>query len=112
MPIEYALITQFCTFTFLYFADARSVVRGWSPHWYSTYRFVLTFVVGASIVISLIGRGHIADKIGKLPGPADRIKALRDSQIESLEREEREKRARIVAKDEGEDEDDEEEDGE
>ena len=109
MPIEYALITQFCTFTFLYFADARAVVRGWAPHWYSTYRFVLTFVVGASIVISLIGRGQIADKIGKLPGPADRIKALRDSQMESLEREEREKRARIVAQDEGGDEDEEEE---
>ena len=68
---------------------------------------MLTFVVGASIVISLIGRGQIADKIGKLPGPADRIKALRDSQMESLEREEQEKRARIVAKDEGEDDEDE-----
>jgi len=112
MPVEYALIAQFCTFTFLYFADARSVVRGWAPHWYSTYRFVLTFVVGASIVISLIGRGQIADKIGRLPGPADRIKALRDSQMESLEAEEREKRAIILAKDEGEDEDEEEEEEE
>ena len=109
MPVEYALITQFCTFTFLYFTDARSVVRGWAPHWYSTYRFVLTFVVGASIVISLIGRGQIADKIGRLPGPADRIKALRDSQMESLEREEREKRARIVAEEEGADEDEDDE---
>ena len=62
MPIEYALISQFCAFTFLYFADARAVVRGWAPHWYSTYRFVLTFVVGASIVASLVGRGQIAGK--------------------------------------------------
>lgn len=99
-PIEYALISQFLTFTFLYYADAQAVVKGWAPHWYTTYRFVLTFVVGVSIVISLIGRGRIADKIGRLPGPGDRIKALRDSQLESLEYEEREIRARRVAEEE------------
>lgn len=109
LPVEYALITQFLTFNFLYFADARATVRGWVPQWYSTYRFVLTFVVGASIVASLIGRGQIADKVGRMPGPADRLKALRDSQVESLEMEERERRAKTVAKDEGEDDDDEEE---
>lgn len=101
-PIEYALISQFLTFTFLYYADAQAVVKGWAPHWYSTYRFVLTFVVGASIVISLIGRGQIADKIARLPGPADRMRALRESQLESLEYEEREKRARRVAEEEAE----------
>ncbi|KAL9594918.1 MAG: hypothetical protein Q9179_005188 [Wetmoreana sp. 5 TL-2023] len=100
LPVEYALIAQFSAFTFLYFADARAVVRGWAPSWYSTYRFVLTFVVGASLVISLIGRGQIADKISRLPGPADRLKALRESQLEELEQEERERRARIVAEDE------------
>ncbi|KAL2056800.1 hypothetical protein ABVK25_003195 [Lepraria finkii] len=103
LPVEYALIAQFTAFTFLYFADSRAVVRGWAPHWYSTYRFVLTFVVGASIVASLIGRGQIADQINRLPSPADRVKALRDSQLEAMEAEEREKRANIVAKDEGED---------
>jgi len=100
LPVEYALIAQFLAFNFLYFADARATVRGWAPPWYSTYRFVLTFVVGASIVISLVGRGQIADKIGRLPGPADRLKALRDSQLENLEKEEKERRAKLIAKDE------------
>ena len=59
--------------------------------------------MGASIVVSLIGRGQIAHEIGRLPGPADRVKALRDTQMESLEKEERERRAQIVAKDEEED---------
>ena len=86
----------------MYFADARAVVRGWAPHWYSTYRFVLTFVVGASIVASLIGRGQIADQINRLPGPADRVKRLRDLQYSALEEEEREKRARKIAEDEAE----------
>ena len=100
-PIEYALIAQFSAFVWLYFADARAVVRGWAPHWYSTYRFVLTFVVGASIVASLIGRGQIADKINRLPSPADRIQKLRDIQLEAMETEERMKREMIVARDEG-----------
>lgn len=108
-PIEYALISQFLAFTFLYYADAQAVVMGRAPHWYSTYRFVLTFVVGASIVISLIGRGQIADKISRLPGPADRMKALQDSQMESLENEERERIARMVADDEDKEEEEEEE---
>ena len=78
MPIEYALISQFAGFTALYFADTRATVRGWAPPWYATYRFVLTFIVGASIVISLIGRGEIAFKGGKLPSPSDGMRSLRE----------------------------------
>ncbi|MCJ1294225.1 hypothetical protein MMC34_005782 [Xylographa carneopallida] len=103
LPVEYALIAQFLAFNYLYFADARATRRGWAPHWYTTYRFALTFIVGASIVISLIGRGQIADKINRLPGPADRIKALRDSQMASLEAEEKERRAKLVSQEEDED---------
>jgi hypothetical protein len=95
MPLEYALISQFVAFTLLYFVDARAAVRGWAPPWYGTYRFVLTFIVGASIVISLVGRGQIQEN--KLPGPADRMQRLRDSQRESLEEEQREKLKNSVA---------------
>ncbi|KAI4251117.1 MAG: hypothetical protein LQ352_005050 [Teloschistes flavicans] len=109
LPVEYALIAQFSAFTWLYFADARAVVRGWAPSWYSTYRFVLTFIVGASIVVSLIGRGQIVDKIHRLPSPADRIKAIRDSQAEQLAEEERARQSRIVADDEKEEEEEEDE---
>ena len=83
------------------------MVNGWAPHWYSTYRFVLTFIVGASIVASLIGRGQIADQINRLPSPADRVKKLRDLQYEAAEEEERAMRARLIAEGEG----DEDEDG-
>ena len=68
---------------------------------------MLTFIVGASIVASLIGRGQIWDQINKLPSPADRVKALRDMQLDAMEAEEREKRARIAEEEEeGEDEED------
>lgn len=113
-PIESALISQFLAFTFLYYYDAKAVVKGWAPSWYTTYRFVLTFIVGASIVASLIGRGEIADKINKLPGPADRVRALRESQMQSLAEEEKARRERLAAEEEegGDDEEDEEEEEE
>lgn len=117
MPIEFALITQFCAFTFLYFNDASAVVKGAAPHWYATYRWVLTFFVGVAIVVSLVGRGQIAAKLNRLPGPADRVKAIKDYQYEAFEEEERYKQRMAVEKsesgeDEEEEEDDEEEDDE
>ena len=111
MPVEYALISQFLSFTMLYYADANAVTKGWAPHWYTTYRFVLTFIVGASIVISLVGRGQIADKLNRMPGPANRINALRSVQAEALAEEERIRRQK-AAEEEDEDEEEEDEDDE
>lgn len=54
-------------------------------------------------MISLIGRGQIAVPEGRLPGPAEKMKALRDSQWENLEREEKERRRAIIEADETED---------
>jgi hypothetical protein len=51
-------------------------------------------------VFSLIGRGQVADLVTKPPGPADRMRALRESQMDQLEREETERRTRIVEEDE------------
>ena len=101
LSAEVGLIAQFLAFTFLYYTDARASVRGWAPSWYSTYRFVLTFVVGASIVASLIGRGQIADLITKPTGPAQRMRELRKTQAQDLERLEQEAIAK-GAEDEGE----------
>lgn len=108
MPVEYALITQFLAFNFLYFADARATVRGWFPPWYSTYRFVLTFFVGASIVVSLVGRGQIAKKDHTLKSPVDYIKQDRDAQWEALEREEKERRQKLAEEEAAEEDGDEE----
>ncbi|RDW64897.1 hypothetical protein BP6252_10548 [Coleophoma cylindrospora] len=97
MPVEYALITQFATFSFLYFADARATAKGWFPGWYTTYRFVLTFFVGASIVISLVGRGQIINEgKSRLKNPVEYLKGDRDSQWEALALEEKERTARIT----------------
>lgn len=97
-------------FTFLYYTDSRAARAGWAPSWYGIYRFVLTFVVGASIVASLIGRGQIADLIERQPGPAQRLRELRESQLYELERDDAENKARAAnaaSKDEDDEEDDE-----
>jgi hypothetical protein len=108
MPVEYALITQFLAFNFLYFADARATVRGWFPPWYSTYRFVLTFLVGASIVVSLVGRGQIVrHDHASVKTPIDHIRGDQDAQWQALELEEKERRAKMAEENKKEKEEDE-----
>ncbi|EME83880.1 uncharacterized protein MYCFIDRAFT_162768 [Pseudocercospora fijiensis CIRAD86] len=106
LPVEYALISQFLIFNFLYYTDSRASKKGWAPGWYGVYRFVLTFIVGASIVVSLIGRGQVSDRVGRLPGPADRVRQLREQQAVESENEEEARRKFLASKgeDEGEDE--------
>ncbi|QIW98706.1 hypothetical protein AMS68_004224 [Peltaster fructicola] len=109
LPAEYALISQFLIFNFLYYTDSRATRRGWTPPWYGVYRFVLTFIVGSAIVVSLIGRGQIADLVKRPNSPAERIQKLRDSQAENLEAEEAVRRQKTVKDDEKEDDEEEEE---
>ncbi|PUU75016.1 hypothetical protein B9Z19DRAFT_996597 [Tuber borchii] len=92
LPFDYALITQFLGFTGMYFADSTATGWGWAPQWYMTYRFILTFVVGASIVVTLVGRGQIEGEASQVPGPASYLQNLRDSQWENLQKEEDERR--------------------
>ena len=111
LPVEYALISQFLIFNFLYYTDSRASKQGWAPPWYGVYRFVLTFIVGSSIVLSLVGRGQIADRIGRMPGTAERIQEFRQSQMEEVEDEEAARR-KYLSEGEGEGEDEEEESSE
>ena len=99
MPVEYALISQFLAFIYLYFQDARACAKGFAPPWYDIYRFMLTFVVGASIVISLIGRGEIVEYTAHPSRPSDKLKELRESQMLYLEKEEEERQKRIAEED-------------
>jgi len=109
LPVEYALISQFLAFNYLYYNDSRAARAGQAPRWYGVYRFVLTFIVGASIVITLVGRGQIAHEIGRPSSAADRVQALRSQDWTALEEEERARNAAIVSDDEEEEAEDEEE---
>lgn len=105
MPVEYALISQFLAFNFLYFQDARAARQGTAPPWYGTYRFLLTFIVGASIVITLISRGQIVEYVGHPARPSDKLQELRESQMAYLQLEEKEKQERMASGEEEEEED-------
>ncbi|KAJ5221644.1 uncharacterized protein N7469_010531 [Penicillium citrinum] len=94
-PTEYALITQFLAFTFLYYNDARAAATGRAPHWYGMYRFVLTFVVGASIVATLIGREQIQQTIVAEHTISDKVKALLFLQKKEKEEAEARRKAEI-----------------
>ncbi|KAJ5374979.1 hypothetical protein N7517_006985 [Penicillium concentricum] len=96
-PVEYALISQFLAFTFLYYNDARAAAAGRAPHWYGMYRFVLTFVVGASIVATLIGREQIQQTITSEHSIKDKINAL--IFLQKKEKEEAETRRRSEIED-------------
>lgn len=93
MSHEYALITQFLAFIFQYFTDVQATVRGWCPPWYSTYRFVLTFFVGASLVLSLVGRGQLEQSTLRVKHGSDAADHDHDAKWQALEREEIERRA-------------------
>lgn len=97
MPLEPALITQFAAFTGLYFVDSRQGVRGFAPSWYPTYRFVLTFIVGISIVASLIGRGQVQFLGSGKPTRADKLRELSELQPEARKEEEEVKSKRRAA---------------
>lgn len=78
LPIEWALTGQFAAFVGLYLADANATKRGWAPPWYTTYRFVLTAIVGGSIFLSLLGRFKASDE-----GHALSTEGLRDTMRKS-----------------------------
>ncbi|EEY22859.1 conserved hypothetical protein [Verticillium alfalfae VaMs.102] len=101
MPIEAALITQFSAFTGLYLADARATTRGWTPPWYTKYRFILTGIVGVAIFVSLVGRakvGSAAPRLGQ--GLSDRVHENlpnKDVDWAALEKKEKEKNRKLKA---------------
>lgn len=45
-----ALITQWLGFTGLWYADLKATGAGWTPKWYSQYRFYLSILVGTWLV--------------------------------------------------------------
>ncbi|GAA6034305.1 hypothetical protein JCM8097_003835 [Rhodosporidiobolus ruineniae] len=58
IPGQLALVGQWAAFFGMWYADQRATTKGWTPRWYSTYRFWLTSVVGGAILVSLAAQGY------------------------------------------------------
>lgn len=53
-----ALATQWGAFTGTWMLDQRASTAGWTPSWFSTYRFYLSIIVGSSILLTLGGTSY------------------------------------------------------
>ncbi|KAF8630436.1 hypothetical protein AX17_005413 [Amanita inopinata Kibby_2008] len=53
-----ALIVQWLGYTALWLADSKATMAGWTPNWYSQYRFYLSLLVGTCIIGSLAGTSY------------------------------------------------------
>jgi hypothetical protein len=53
-----ALLLQWTGFTGLWLADAKATTAGWTPKWYSQYRFYLSILVGSCILGSVAGTSY------------------------------------------------------
>ncbi|KAI0053965.1 hypothetical protein FA95DRAFT_1600478 [Auriscalpium vulgare] len=53
-----ALIAQWVGFTALWYADLRATSAGWTPKWYSQYRFYLSILVGTCIIGTLASTSY------------------------------------------------------
>lgn len=94
-PLHEALLTQFIGFTGMYFFDTSATTAGLTPPWYGTYRFVLTLVVGACIVLTLIGRGKIGDDFVHVQSPTAYLSQLRAEQRRNVEKEREERLVKL-----------------
>ncbi|KAG8818547.1 hypothetical protein FRC17_010791 [Serendipita sp. 399] len=54
-----ALATQWAAFTGLWYADMKATAAGWTPMWYSQYRFYLSVLVGTCIIGTLAGTSYL-----------------------------------------------------
>jgi len=90
LPLDYALLTQFAGFVGMYFADSQATAWGWAPKWYTTYRFLLTFIVGGCIIATLVGRGQIGDAVTPTEGAQKHFREIRRAQRMNVEKEKRE----------------------
>ncbi|KAG6896818.1 hypothetical protein C0992_005859 [Termitomyces sp. T32_za158] len=59
-----ALTWQWFGFTALWYADAKVTALGWTPKWYSQYRFYLSILVGTCIIGSLAGTSYYGPVAG------------------------------------------------
>jgi len=59
-----ALIVQWLGFTGLWYADVKATAQGWTPKWYSQYRFYLSLLVGSCIIGTLAGISYYGPVAG------------------------------------------------
>ena len=88
LPGQLALAAQWAAFTGVWFMDSRVTARGWTPKWYSTYRFALSIVVGTCIILTLgVTNYYQSGSIGSAAAKLAKIKSTTSATKESTDTE-------------------------
>lgn len=85
LPVDLALIAHFVTFTGVWFADSAAARKGYAPGWYNQYRFLLTFIVCSSILLTLIVSGWLGDPQQATPH-SSRLESLREDEVKQFDK--------------------------
>ncbi|KZV88294.1 hypothetical protein EXIGLDRAFT_619554 [Exidia glandulosa HHB12029] len=59
-----AIVAQWLAFTALWGADHRVTAWGWTPKWYSQYRFYLSILIGTCMIGTLAGNAYFGPVAG------------------------------------------------
>lgn len=85
LPVDFALIAHFITFTGVWFVDSAAARNGLAPGWYNQYRFLLTFIVCSSILLTLIVSGWLGDPQQATPH-SSRLESLREEEVKQFDK--------------------------
>ncbi|KZP01052.1 hypothetical protein CALVIDRAFT_532665 [Calocera viscosa TUFC12733] len=121
----FALALQWFGFTAMWYADLQATNAGWTPRWYSQYRFYLSILIGVCMISTLAGMNFFgawtgqSERTHKIEEMAEhqrsspgRIEGTYSGDIEALDGEELGADHYVVIKVVGEAEEEEAEDGE
>lgn len=70
----FALALQWFGFTAMWYADLQATNAGWTPRWYSQYRFYLSILIGVCMISTLAGMNFF----GAWTGQSERTHKIED----------------------------------
>ncbi|KAI7948168.1 hypothetical protein MJO28_010076 [Puccinia striiformis f. sp. tritici] len=81
LPHQVALASQWAAFTLVWYTDMLATSWGWTPRWYSTYRFGLTAIVGSSLLVTLGAGNYWSLDDAEYASMSKKLQSIRDDQI-------------------------------
>ncbi|EJU00688.1 hypothetical protein DACRYDRAFT_23067 [Dacryopinax primogenitus] len=63
----FALALQWFGFTAMWYADLQATNAGWTPRWFSQYRFYLSILIGVCMISTLVGMNFFGAWTGSSP---------------------------------------------
>ncbi|KAG0141406.1 hypothetical protein CROQUDRAFT_663888 [Cronartium quercuum f. sp. fusiforme G11] len=85
LPGQLALASQWAAFTIVWYTDMIATGKGWTPKWYSTYRFGLTALVGGSIIITLSATNYWAVNQVGYSSTSQKLQEIRERESGTIE---------------------------